>query len=252
MSSKKLIITGFTGIPVLSMLWPKVRGPWRGDPVFRTLGFKRERMPPVETEVKFYLPDPASIRANLTAIGARCLGKHHEHNIRLEDRDRSLGRKKSLLRLRRDQGAKLTFKSIPEDADPEFKQLHELEVEVGDFEEMLRILTALGFDPVQRYEKWRESWRLDRTVFCLDCLPYGDFLEIEGAKADITEAAGRLDLDWGKRILWNYLEIFELIKSRQKLPFVDLTFDNFSAAPVDLGEYLHLIEAGRPHAPAGP
>ncbi len=209
-------------------------------------------MPPVETEVKFYLPDPAPIRANLTLIGARCLGRYHERNIRLEDRERSLGRKKALLRLRQDQGAKLTFKSVPEEADPEVKQLYELEVEVGDFEAMQRILTCLGFEPVQRYEKWRESWTLDRTVFCLDCLPYGDFLEIEGAKADITEAAARLGLDWDKRILWNYLEIFELIKSRQNLSFVNLTFDNFTAASVDIRAYLHLLEAGPPPSPDAP
>jgi adenylate cyclase class 2 len=209
-------------------------------------------MPPVETEVKFYLPDPAPMRARLAAIGARCLGRLHEHNVRLEDQDRSLGRKKSLLRLRQDRAARLTFKSTPENADPEFKQLHELEVEVGDFEAMLHILAALGFEPVQRYEKWRESWALERTVFCLDRLPYGDFLEIEGAKADITAVAGRLGLDWGRRILWNYLEIFELVKTRHILPFADLTFENFTTISVDIGDYLHLLEAGRPRTPDRP
>jgi adenylate cyclase class 2 len=203
-------------------------------------------MLPIETEVKFHLSDPPDARTRLLALGARSLGRSFERNIRFEDGAKNLIRRKSLLRLREDRKVTLTFKSLPADADPAFKQLIELEVEVADFVAMQRILASLGYHPEQAYEKWRETLTLDRTTFCLDTLPFGDFLEIEGPKQAIVDAVKRLDFKWNKRILLNYLEIFEVIRSRENLPFADITFTNFAARPVHLGSLLHLLEAGAP------
>lgn len=208
-------------------------------------------MLPIETEVKFHVPDPSDVRTRLIALGARSIGRGLERNIRFEDAGKNLMRSKSLLRLREDRKVTLTFKSVPADADPAFKQLIELEVEVADLTVMQRILASLGYHPEQTYEKWRETLTLDQTAFCLDTLPYGDFLEIEGPKEAICDAARRLGLDWGKRILLNYLEIFELIRKRENLPFADVTFSNFAARPVRLDSLLYLLEAGGPQPPGG-
>jgi adenylate cyclase class 2 len=174
------------------------------------------------------------------------LGRGLERNIRFEDAGKNLMRRKSLLRLREDRKVTLTFKSVPADADPAFKQLIELEVEVADFAAMQRILASLGYHPEQAYEKWRETLTLDRTTFCLDTLPFGDFLEIEGPKEAILEAAQRLQLDWGRRILLTYLEIFDVIRQHESLPFTDVTFGNFAARPIQLGALLPMLEAGTP------
>jgi adenylate cyclase class 2 len=199
-------------------------------------------MPPVETEVKFHLPDPVGLRTKLLALGAHSLGRALERNVRFEDDGHNLLRNKSLLRLRRDRKSTLTYKSVPADADPAFKQLNELEVEVDDFDTMQRILMSLGFRPEQTYEKWRESLVVDQTSFCLDCLPFGDFLEIEGSKEAILHFTGRLGLEWRRRILLNYLEIFDLIRSRHNLAFRDATFGNFAGTPIPLQALLPLLE----------
>ncbi len=198
-------------------------------------------MTPVETEVKFHLPDLASARTALLKLGAYSQGRYFERNICFDDAHQSLRGAKCLLRLRQDRRSFLTYKSIPTAVDPAFKQLLELEVEVGDFEAMSRILLSLGYRPQQIYEKWRESLVLDRTVFCLDTLPFGSFLEIEGAKEAITHYAACLGLDWQTRILVTYLDIFEIIRSRQNLTFSDATFTNFDNCPVDPGSYLHIL-----------
>ena len=203
-------------------------------------------MLPIETEVKFHLSDPSAVRTRLLAWGARSMGRSLERNIRFDDAGKNLMRNKSLLRLREDRKVTLTFKTVPADADPAFKQLVELEVEVSDFVAMQRILASLGYHPEQAYEKWRETLTLNRTAFCLDALPFGDFLEIEGPKEAILAAAKRLDLDWDKRILLNYLQIFDVIRKREKLSFADVTFSNFAARPVHLDSLLHLLEAGAP------
>ena len=208
-------------------------------------------MPPVETEVKFHLPDPVGLRTKLLALGAHSLGRALERNVRFEDDGHNLLRNKSLLRLRRDRKSTLTYKSVPADADPAFKQLNELEVEVDDFDTMQRILMSLGYRPEQIYEKWRETLVMDQTHFCLDHLPFGNFLEIEGSKEAITLFSARLGLDWTRRILRNYLEIFDLIRTRHHLPFRDVTFNNFAALPFQLDALLPLLETGPDQPPEG-
>jgi adenylate cyclase, class 2 len=201
-------------------------------------------IPMIETEVKFHLPDPAAVRNRLLALGAGSLGRCCERNLRLDDPDRRLARARSLLRLRQDRACTLTFKSVAPEADPAFKQMVELEVQVSDFARMRALLAALGFQPVQTYEKWRESFRLDDTTFCLDELPYGHFLEIEGRREAIVAFGNRLGLQWEKRILLTYLDIFERLRRRYSLPFEDPTFERFKGLSVDLTPLLPDMEAG--------
>jgi adenylate cyclase class 2 len=75
-------------------------------------------------------------------------------------------------------------------------------------------------------------------------MPYGDFLEIEGQEKDIRYYASRFGLNWQKRILFNYLQIFEIIRKDQNLEFKDLTFNNFETVDVDAGAFLDRLEAG--------
>jgi adenylate cyclase, class 2 len=200
--------------------------------------------PMIETEVKFHLPDPGALRTRLLALGAQSLGRCREHNLRFDAPDRRLSQGRSLLRLRQDRHCTLTFKSAAPEADPAFKQMVELEVQVSDFERMLSVLAALGFEPVQAYEKWRESFQMGDTVFCLDELPYGHFLEIEGSPEAIVAAGESLGLPWEKRILLTYLDIFERLRRQYALTFDDLTFDRFRRLPVDLAPLLPEMEAG--------
>lgn len=200
----------------------------------------------LEIEVKFYLSDMDSTRDRILELGAVSMGRVFETNLRFDDADNRLIEKKSLLRLRRDTKTILTFKSEPPFKNDQFKILNELEVEVSDFTTMKHILESLGFREEQVYEKWRETFRLNSTNLCLDTMPYGDFLEIEGQKEDIKELAYRIGLKWQKRILFNYLAIFDVIKQKLNLPFYDVTFSNFINIRFDLAEYLDLIEVN-PH-----
>jgi len=199
----------------------------------------------LEIEIKVYLPDMDFIRDRIIELGAVSRGRVFETNIRFDDADNHLIEKKSLLRLRQDTKTILTFKSEPPFKDDQFKILRELEVEVSDFTTMKHILESLGFREEQVYEKWRETFILNRTNLCLDTMPYGDFLEIEGQKDDIKKLASQIGLKWKKRILLNYLEIFDIIKQKLNLPFYDVTFSNFINIRFDLAEYLDLLEVNR-------
>jgi adenylate cyclase, class 2 len=166
------------------------------------------------------------------------LGRFFEVNFRFEDKEKNLIKKNALLRLRKDNRVTLTYKSEPEIDDADFKIFRELEVEVSDFDVMESILTSLGFCPEQVYEKWRETFVLQNIHFCLDTMPFGNFLEIEGNKENIRDMAGKLGLEWENRILFNYLKIFDVLKTQAKLTFSDVTFENFKYLSLDFLKYL--------------
>lgn len=197
----------------------------------------------LEIEVKFYLSDMDSIRDRILELGAVSMGRVFETNLRFDDADNRLIEKKSLLRLRRDTKTTLTFKSEPPFKNNQFKILKELEVDVSDFTTMKHILESLGFREEQVYEKWRETYVFGDTNLCLDTMPYGNFLEIEGKKESIQQLASQIGLLWEKRILLNYLAIFDIIKRQLNLSFYDVTFGNFNNIRFDMAQHLNLIEA---------
>ncbi len=187
---------------------------------------------PLEIEIKFYLTDIQRIRNRIFELKAVSSGRVFEQNVRFEDSDGSLTRKKSLLRLRQDARTRLTFKSEPppENRSNEFKIFQELELEVSDFDTMTAILEALGFHREQ--------------VLCLDTMPFGDFLEIEGEPDDIRNLADALGLPWEDRILKNYLGMFESLRQGLDLQFSDITFDNFKSVNADMTPFFRNYRAG--------
>ena len=199
----------------------------------------------LEIELKFFVSGFESLRKRLQEIGATCVDHNtFEYNVRYETPDERLRKTSSLLRLRKAQGTTLTFKSPPAAADKRFKTYRELEVKVDDFDTLDAILQALGFHRRQVYEKWRETWQLGVTMICMDTMPYGRFLEIEGSPAAIMSMVDVLGLWWHRRILNSYLAIFELLQKKEGLPFNDLTFDNFRHANIEVDHYRHLFEVG--------
>ncbi len=210
-------------------------------------------MESLEIEVKYYLTDISLVRNRIFELGAENKGKVFETNLRFEDAEKSFLKKRSLLRLRQDNKTTLTFKSPPSgkpethgsEPDSHFKIHNELEVEISDFDTMKFILESIGFHTEQTYEKWRETFVLEGTYLCLDTMPFGNFLEIEGKKEDIKHLSGKLDLNWDKRICINYLKLFEIIKNESGLSFSNVTFKNFENIKIDLGKLSPLFEAGK-------
>lgn len=199
----------------------------------------------LEIELKFYVSDFDPLRDRLTNLDAARTGQPVlEHNIRYETEDDRLLKNKCLLRLRKDRQTTLTFKAPPPEKDDRFKVYRELEVSVSDFETMDAILNAMGFFRRQVYEKHRETWKLNDALLCLDAMPFGSFLEIEGRPDTITQVILDLGLAWEQRILANYLGMFETLKEKEGWTFFDVTFDNFADIRFSFERYRHLFEAG--------
>lgn len=199
----------------------------------------------LEIELKFHISDFDDLRGRFRGLGAtRIRRQTFELNARYDTEDNRLLAHRCLLRLRKDVGATLTFKSPPPRAGSRFKRFRELEVSVSDFDTMDAILNALGYFRRQTYEKWRETWQLNQTLLCMDTMPFGRFLEIEGSPGAIMQMVDDLDLQWERRILSSYLGIFEVLRDMENLPFRDVTFDNFNTVSAPFGPYRHRFEAG--------
>lgn len=194
----------------------------------------------LEIEVKFLVADESALRARLEAAGAEQVRPRvYERNVRYDDEEGSLFRRGQLLRLRQDDEARLTFKSLAiMDRQSEAKVREELETTVGDFDIAAALLGRLGFKPQQVYEKYRETFKLGEVEVVLDELPFGRFVELEGSEEDIREAARQMDLPWEKRILDNYLLLMARAKAYYGLPFDDLTFENFAGQELSIAEVL--------------
>lgn len=205
---------------------------------------RSDDMEPFEIEVKFFISDLSDIRNRILALGAETRGRFFETNIRYEDAQNSFLQKESILRLRKDQKTTLTYKSKAPVSNRDFKIQQELEVEVSNFQNMQNILEALGFHEEQVYEKWRETLILNDLVFCLDTMPFGIFLEIEGDGTDIIDSAKRLNLKWEQRIITSYLSIFERIKTKLNLSFSNITFQNFKHLDAPFESVIRSFEEG--------
>lgn len=154
---------------------------------------------PYETELKFLNVDFVSVRKKLSALNAICKGRHLERNVVFDTSALELKENDKLLRLRSKQWKDrseyvLTFKSPPaESVSSDVKVYDERETKVDSFEGTYGVLKGLGYDAAFRYDKVREEWAYKGVEICLDELPFGFVVELEGSREDIFALARQLE-----------------------------------------------------------
>lgn len=187
----------------------------------------------IEKEAKFYIRDLEIIEQHIIDLGGIVIqARVLESNLRFDTHERELSASYQVLRLRQDTRARLTYKG-PADPNSEVSARLEYEVEISDLTTAERILETLGYEVITIYEKYRVSYSLDNVELSLDEMPFGDFMEIEGADAQqIQQMADKLNLKWENRSSLSYLGIFSQVKERLGLSMRDLTFDDFSEVQI--------------------
>lgn len=158
-----------------------------------------------ETELKIPTADLDRVRRNLESLGGR-LEKPmtREVNLLLDTDGGRLGAEGCVLRLRRYGDRQvLTFKGRPT-YEGRVKSRVEHELEIADVDAMKRVLQALGFEVTMRYDKDRESWRVEDVDVVLDHTPMGDFVEVEGVAFRLEGVARALGLDPARAVRGSY------------------------------------------------
>ena len=187
-----------------------------------------------EIEAKFYVQNLRQIERRLEDLGVRLIqSRVLETNIRFDLPGAALLSEGRVLRLRHDTEARLTYKG-PSQNENGVLQRTEIEFVASDFDKARHFLEALGYQKLIRYEKYRTTYQLNRTLVMLDELPFGNFVEIEGETvAAIRTAARQLKLDWGTAISKSYNALFERLRKTLELSFPDILFVNFANIKVE-------------------
>lgn len=188
-----------------------------------------------ELEVKFHVRRLEELEQGLIAMGAvLSQPRIHEVNLRFDTPDLSLKRSGQVLRLRQDTLARMTYKGLGADQGGVSART-EIEFVVSDFSAARALIEALGYRVSMLYEKYRTVYDLEGAHVALDQMPYGGFVEIEGADPlQIKALAGQLGLDWERRVLASYADLFDRLRSIYSYSFTDLSFANFQKAAYDL------------------
>lgn len=173
----------------------------------------------LETELKYINADHDKIRSVLQINGGKKLTRHYERNMVLDDNGRTLYKRSALLRVRQADKITMTVKRIPTSIKEGAAKVYiEHETEVSSFEETISALEVLGYSPVFKYEKIREEWLFCECHICLDTLPFGNFIEIEGEEDRILFCAEQLGLASKDSCKKTYHELNRDMREAKGLP----------------------------------
>ncbi len=179
----------------------------------------------LEQEMKIPVAALDPVRVRLSERGARLVAPAAlEDNWVLDDDRGPLASAGRLLRVRRAGGdCWLTLKE-PGSFAGGVKSRVEIETRVGGSDEALAVLAGLGFRPVRRYQKQRESWRVGEVTVALDETPMGNFVEVEGPAARLPAVADALGLDTSAAVRGTYLDLWNAHRARHADAPADMVF----------------------------
>ena len=153
----------------------------------------------IETEAKIRVERFDEIIQRLESNKANCLGCFEEHDVYFKDRENRLMETGCGLRLRRkfnetSDKTLLTFKGAR--LKSVYKARPEAQTYVENYDEMLKILTALEYSPLIEVKKSRQLWQIEHCEVCLDEVEMlGRFVEVEGPdEKEVEKVLGLLDL----------------------------------------------------------
>jgi len=179
----------------------------------------------LEIEVKVPVENVRAFAERAAKLGYEQIrSRHFERNTLFDYPDRSLSHAGCLLRVRETrQNALFTFKGkIVE--DERFKVRPETETTCDSGPNLRAILESIGMKPYFRYEKYREEYRGPGALLCLDELPFGHFLELEGSPEGIEELARVLDLSPSAFVKRSYADLYGEYCRERGMPFGDIVF----------------------------
>jgi adenylate cyclase, class 2 len=177
-----------------------------------TIPMRRTKTPAPEIEIKLRITDVRTTRHKITALRAAPQPRVLEQNTLYDTPQSHLRRRGMLLRLRIETPAPhskpanrdlrerviLTAKAPPhtspkrKNPSPYKIRAERERVVANSSREWVAALTAIGFRPAFRYDKYRSTFRLPSLHLDLDETPVGTYLELEGHPKAIDRTAGAL------------------------------------------------------------
>jgi adenylate cyclase class 2 len=179
-----------------------------------------------ETEIKLRINDAAAGARLLERTGLRVhKARAFEANTIFDTPGHDLQRRGAVLRVR-EYGSEglVTYKGVADRG--RHKSREEIEFNISDASAVVRVLTALGYQPQFRYEKYRtEFTRGDNPgVVTLDETPIGTFFEIEGEPEWIDRLASELGFSQEDYITASYGSLYVAYCRERNVPATNMVF----------------------------
>ena len=148
-----------------------------------------------EIEVKLKYINKEEIKAKLKEIGAKFEEEYDLHDTYFSKEQKSLGEVEEFLRIRK-KGDKqeLTYKGKKEEDKGIWKR-EEINVPIGNAENLIKILKCLGLNKIKENKSTRECWKLEEVEIMIINITFPaelNFIEIEAK--DIQEIRKVVDL----------------------------------------------------------
>jgi len=134
----------------------------------------------IEIEVKVKVKEPERIKNCLDVLGYKFLKKERQEDTYFKSSFRSFGETGEVLRVRKQIPGSdvVTFKGPK--LKSEIKAREEIEVNIENSSEAIKLLKKLGYEPWTTIEKERETYQSDKFTVNLDEVKgLGHFMEIE-------------------------------------------------------------------------
>lgn len=154
-----------------------------------------------EIEVKFLDVDLDDVRRKLKALGAEL-----EQPMRLLRRslieEPHHAKKRAFIRIR-DQGDKVTMAYKQRDDEFALHGTKEIEVEVSDFDDTIKLLEAAGWPPITYQESRCETWKLGEAEIVLDEWPWiPAYIEVEAPSEELVrQVSEKLGFAWQDAVI---------------------------------------------------
>jgi adenylate cyclase, class 2 len=183
-----------------------------------------------EVEIKFLVHSASQLDQALRDAGfTEKTASTFESNTLYDNALGELRRDSVVLRLRTyGDRYTLTHKSRGDKTRGEFarhKSRVELETTVGDADAAHSILSALGYIPCFRYEKYRAEWTDGTGEVVVDRTPIGEIAEIEGPPEWIDHIARIFGIKEADYITSSYADLFFQWKKRTGSAARNMTFE---------------------------
>ena len=170
-----------------------------------------------ETELKVLEINIEEEEKKLKNLGFEKIGEGIVLEKTFDTEDKTLKKKKQLLRLRSIHGEiELTFKEKKE-KHPFLKLREEKEVKVNSYGQMQEILESLGYSCMAAREKKRISYKLKNLKIDIDEYPGAKpYMEIEGTEEEVIKMLKKLNHPLEKTTKKSANQILKLYKLNTK------------------------------------
>lgn len=185
-----------------------------------------------EFEAKFYPVDKEKFRETLKNVGASLVTSERKMRRIIVDHKSYSQLQCDYIRVR-DEGdvVRLSAKTHAREGG-NLDDQKEIDVVVSDYDKTVKIIEAMGFTFDIYQETLRETWKLGNAEITIDTWPDLDtYCEVEAtSEQEVQEVAGKLGLNWEKRIITSvkevYMKVYGLSKEEVTEKIKNITFEN--------------------------